>query len=51
MKIVVKIPQKTRRHYVLFANDSPFKPKQVEAKTRYQRRAKHPQRNDHNFKD
>jgi len=41
MKIVVKIPQKTRRHYVLFANDSPFRPQRVEPKTRYRRRPKH----------
>jgi hypothetical protein len=37
----VKIPKKTRAHYVLFANDTPFKPKRVALKTRYQRRAKH----------
>jgi hypothetical protein len=47
MKIVVKIPQKTRRHYVLFANDSPFRPKRVELKTRYQRRPKHDKKQEY----
>jgi hypothetical protein len=40
-KIVVKIPHKTRAHLVLFSRDTPFKPKRVELKTRYQRQPKH----------
>jgi hypothetical protein len=43
-----QIPQrkKTRAHYVLFAEDSPFKPKVVESKIKYQRRPKHKGRPD-----
>lgn len=41
MKIVVKIPQKTRAHFVLFAKDTPFKPKQVENKKAFKRNPKH----------
>lgn len=38
----LKVPtQKTRAHRVLFFNDTPFKPKRVELKTRYQRQPKH----------
>jgi hypothetical protein len=33
--------KKTRAHYVLFHEDSPFKPKVVETKKAYQRRPKH----------
>jgi len=40
-KIVVKIPQKTRAHKVLFLSNSPFKAKKVELKTRYKRQPKH----------
>jgi len=36
--------RKTRIHNVLFFRDTPFKPKQVELKTRYKRRQKHPQK-------
>ena len=32
---------KTRAHRVLFVKDTPFKPKRVEPKTRYQRHDKH----------
>ena len=40
--------KKTRAHYVLFAEDSPFKPKKEEAKkTTYQRRPKHKGRDDY----
>ena len=41
MKIVVKIPQKTRAHFVLFKEGTPFKPKRVESKVKYQRTPKH----------
>lgn len=40
------IRKKTRAHYVLFAEDSPFKPKKVESKKTYQRRPKHKGRDD-----
>ena len=37
-----KVPQvKSRVHYILFAEDSPFKPKSVKRKDSYQRRPKH----------
>jgi len=41
MKIVVKIPQKTRAHFVLFCADTPFKQKRVENKKQYKRNPKH----------
>lgn len=34
---------KTRAHFVLFAENTPFKPKRVENKKSYSRRAKHVQ--------
>jgi hypothetical protein len=43
-KIVVKIPQKTRAHRMLFLSDTPFKPKRVERKDLYKRKSKHPNR-------
>lgn len=43
MKIVIKIPKKTRAHFVLFAKDSPFKPKRVKNKKAYSRKDKHEQ--------
>jgi hypothetical protein len=40
--ISFKVPQlKTRAHFVLFAEDSPFKPKAVKRKDQYQRKPKH----------
>lgn len=33
--------RRTRAHRVLFANDTPFKPKRVENKKAYARRPKH----------
>jgi hypothetical protein len=33
--------KKTRAHYVLFAANTPFKPKQVESKIKYKRQPKH----------
>jgi len=41
MKIVVKIPQKTRAHLVLFCANTPFKQKRVESKKQYKRNPKH----------
>ena len=41
MKIVVKIPQKTRAHIVLFCKDTPFKQKVVASKIKYKRQPKH----------
>ena len=41
MKIVIKVPQKTRAHFVLFAENTPFKPKRVESKGLYKRNKKH----------
>jgi len=41
---IMKVKQnlrKTRAHIVLFSCNTPFKPKRVELKTRYQRRPKH----------
>ena len=40
MKVKQK-PRKTRAHAVLFCRNTPFKPKRVELKTRYQRQSKH----------
>lgn len=36
-----KQKMKTRAHNVLFAKDTPFKPKVVKSKAKYQRRPKH----------
>ena len=41
MKITIKIPHKTRAHLVLFAKDTPFKPKVVKNKKAYVRKPKH----------
>jgi hypothetical protein len=39
--ISFKVPQpKQRRHHVLFAEDTPFKPKRVERKDGYKRKPK-----------
>ena len=38
---VKQTPRKTRAHMVLFSCNTPFKPKKVELKTRYQRQPKH----------
>jgi len=46
MKIVVKIPHKTRAHLVLFCADTPFKQKVVESKIKYKRQAKHKGKRD-----
>jgi hypothetical protein len=43
-KISIQIPKsetKTRVHYVLFMENTPFKPKQVNLKNRYKRNEKH----------
>ena len=39
-------PRKTRAHWVLFSCNTPFKPKRVEPKTRYQRQPKHKKGDD-----
>jgi hypothetical protein len=41
MKIVVKMPQKTRAHLVLFCANTPFKQKRVESKVKFKRNPKH----------
>jgi hypothetical protein len=41
MMKVKPTPRKTRAHIVLFSCNTPFKPKRVELKTRYQRQPKH----------
>jgi len=48
MKIVVKVPHKTRTHFVLFCKDTPFKQKVVESKVKYKRKDKHRSRHDYN---
>jgi hypothetical protein len=37
MKLKIKIPKNTRAHFVLFAKDTPFKPKKVKSKKIYNR--------------
>jgi len=46
MKIVVKIPHKTRAHFVLFAENTPFKPKVVKSKKTFKRNPKHKGRDE-----
>jgi hypothetical protein len=47
MKITIKIPKKHREHFVLFAQNTPFKQKVVESKIKYKRQPKHKgQQND-----
>jgi len=41
VKIVIKIPKKHREHFVLFAQNTPFKQKVVESKLLYKRNKKH----------
>ena len=41
MKIIIKVPKKHREHFVLFAQNTPFKPKRVERKDLYKRNPKH----------
>jgi hypothetical protein len=42
LTFVVKAPQpRTRAHMVLFAKDTPFRPKRVENKKSYRRQDKH----------
>ena len=41
MKIVVKVPQKTRSHLVLFCANTPFKQKRVECYNQYKLNPKH----------
>jgi hypothetical protein len=44
MKTTQKSTRRTRIHNVLFFRDTPFRPQQVELKTRYKRRQKHCQK-------
>ena len=41
MKITIKIPKKHREHFILFAQNTPFKQKVVESKVKYRRQPKH----------
>jgi len=41
VKITIKIPKKHREHFVLFAQNTPFKQKVVESKIKYKRNPKH----------
>jgi hypothetical protein len=41
MKIVVKLPHKTRAHFVLFCENTPFKQKVVKNKKQFKRQPKH----------
>jgi hypothetical protein len=41
VKITIKIPKKHREHFVLFAQNTPFKQKVVESKIKYKRQPKH----------
>jgi hypothetical protein len=40
MKILIKVPKKSRAHFVLFSKDTPFKPKVVKSKKIYNRSQK-----------
>ena len=41
MKITIKVSKKHREHFVLFAQNTPFKQKVVESKIKYKRNPKH----------
>ena len=41
MKIIIKVSKKHREHFVLFAQNTPFKQKVVESKIKYKRNPKH----------
>ena len=41
VKITIKIPKKHREHFVLFAQNTPFKQKVVENKKAFKRNPKH----------
>jgi hypothetical protein len=41
MKIIIKVKPKHREHFVLFAQNTPFKQKVVESKVLYRRNKKH----------
>ena len=41
VKITIKIAKKHREHFVLFAQNTPFKQKVVESKIKYKRNPKH----------
>ena len=46
MKIVIKVAKKHREHFVLFAQNTPFKPKRVENKKAFKRNPKHKGRDE-----
>jgi len=46
MKIVIKVPRKTRAHFVLFSENTPFKPKVVKSKKAFKRNPKHKGRDE-----
>lgn len=46
MKIIIKVPKKHREHFVLFAQNTPFKPKKVENKKAFKRNPKHKGRDE-----
>jgi hypothetical protein len=41
VKIIIKLPKKHREHFVLFAENTPFKPKVVASKKKFKRQPKH----------
>ena len=46
MKIVIKVSKKHREHFVLFAQNTPFKQKVVASKIKYKRNPKHKGRDE-----
>jgi hypothetical protein len=46
VKIIIKLPKKHREHFVLFAQNTPFKQKRVESKIKYKRQPKHKGRDE-----
>jgi hypothetical protein len=47
--ITVKVPRIKRRCVELYGRDTPFRPKVVESKRRYQRHSKNPRANQLDF--
>ncbi len=48
MKITIKIAKKHREHFVLFAQNTPFKQKVVASKVKFKRNPKHKGRDEWN---
>ena len=46
VKIIIKLPKKHREHFVLFAENTPFKPKVVQSKKQFKRNPKHKGRDE-----